>query len=281
VSGAVAGLPRPERSYLVCATPRSGSTLLCRALAATGLAGQPEEYFEARRRTGVPRSPRGYFRDYARADELALPEERPPGPDYSSLREVGDYREHLAAALANGTGSNGVFGAKLMWMHVKDFVILARTLPELEGADLAEILAALFPNIDYVWVRRRDDVRQAVSLWRAIQTQAWRSDAGSYDRHPPEYDFGAIQHLLSRMRADNEAWGAWFDEQTVAPLELAYEDVDRDLPGAVRTVLDRVGLDSADAQPPRPRMKRQSDELSEEWVERFRQEAHEPIGRAG
>jgi LPS sulfotransferase NodH len=281
MSATLAGLPRPERSYLVCATPRSGSTLLCHALAATGVAGRPEEYFEARRHTGVPRSPRGYFRDYARADELALPRERPPGPDYSSLQAVRDYREHLAAALARGRGGNGVFGAKLMWMHVKDFVILARTLPELEDAGLAEILAALFPGIDYVWVHRRDDVRQAVSLWRAIQTQAWRADASAEDRHPPQYDFGAIQHLLERMRADNDAWRAWFGDQGVLPLELAYEDVDRDLPGAVRAVLHRLGIEAADAEPPRPLMRRQSDELSEEWVERFRQEAREPIGRAG
>ena len=35
-------------AYLVCATQRSGSTLLCEALKATGVAGRPEEFFEAR-----------------------------------------------------------------------------------------------------------------------------------------------------------------------------------------------------------------------------------------
>ena len=33
-------------SYLVCATERSGSTLLCELLAGTGVAGRPEEFFE-------------------------------------------------------------------------------------------------------------------------------------------------------------------------------------------------------------------------------------------
>lgn len=39
---------RPSRSYLdlVCATPRSGSTLFCKDLLNTGLAGQPQDYFE-------------------------------------------------------------------------------------------------------------------------------------------------------------------------------------------------------------------------------------------
>ena len=32
-------------SYLICATQRSGSYLLCEALKNTGIAGKPEEYF--------------------------------------------------------------------------------------------------------------------------------------------------------------------------------------------------------------------------------------------
>ena len=34
------------KSCLVCATPRSGSTLLCALLAGTGVAGRPQEFFE-------------------------------------------------------------------------------------------------------------------------------------------------------------------------------------------------------------------------------------------
>ena len=35
----------PSVSYLVCATGRSGSNLLCGLLRGTGVAGRPEEYF--------------------------------------------------------------------------------------------------------------------------------------------------------------------------------------------------------------------------------------------
>src|SRR5919197_6386428 len=51
----------PELCYLVCATPRSGSTLLCQLLERTGVAGRPDEYFEALRHSGVPRRPHEYF----------------------------------------------------------------------------------------------------------------------------------------------------------------------------------------------------------------------------
>jgi LPS sulfotransferase NodH len=37
----------PTTSYLVCASQRSGTTLLCRALADTGIADWPDEYFLA------------------------------------------------------------------------------------------------------------------------------------------------------------------------------------------------------------------------------------------
>ena len=36
----------PTSSYLICTTPRSGSTFLSEALASTGVAGRPEEYFQ-------------------------------------------------------------------------------------------------------------------------------------------------------------------------------------------------------------------------------------------
>ena len=42
-------------SYLVCATQRSGSTLLCELLRATDVAGVPDEYFERLRQTGLLR----------------------------------------------------------------------------------------------------------------------------------------------------------------------------------------------------------------------------------
>ncbi len=35
----------PVRSYLICAIPRTGSYLLCDMLKATGVAGNPNEYF--------------------------------------------------------------------------------------------------------------------------------------------------------------------------------------------------------------------------------------------
>src|SRR3712207_7561541 len=56
-----AGVVAPEASYLICATPRSGSTMLCDALEGTEIAGRPAEHFEVLLETGQPRQPRDYF----------------------------------------------------------------------------------------------------------------------------------------------------------------------------------------------------------------------------
>ena len=62
-------------SYLICGTPRTGSTLLCGLLDSTGVAGHPESYFRQpdeqslAAKWGIARSPDGVFdyADYVRA----------------------------------------------------------------------------------------------------------------------------------------------------------------------------------------------------------------------
>jgi LPS sulfotransferase NodH len=264
-------LPRPRCSYLVCATPRSGSTLLCKALDQTGVAGHPEEFFEAKRETGAPARGSDYLWDAPGVDlQLLLGDDpQPPAPDYSALDLGEDYREHLERALTRGTTPNGVFGAKLMWGHREDFLRLVRTLPELAGVPERELLDALFPNLTYVWVRRGDPVRQAVSLWKAIQTQSWRAGQDGGRRREPVYHFEALHHLRRMLERNDSAWGRWFEERGLQPLELSYERIAADPATAVRTVLERIGVETDGVTVPDPAMERQADTLSDDWVARY------------
>lgn len=267
----ISGLSRPDRSYLVCATPRSGSTLLCKGLERTGCAGHPEEFFEAKRETGAPARGSDYLWDAPGVDLHALlgDDPQPPAPDYSSLNGTGDYREHLRRTLERGTTGNGVFGAKIMWGHREDFLPLARTLPELADLPERELLEALFPSLTYIWVRRGDTVRQAVSLWKAIQTQSWRSGQDSGRARSPVYDFAALHHLRRMLERNDSAWGRWFEERGLRPLELSYERIARDPAGATAEVLGYIGIDATGGPEPGAPMERQSDEISDDWVARY------------
>ena len=232
-------------SYLVCATPRSGSTLLCEALKSTGVAGCPEEYFEARARTGRPRTAAGYFREPGApdmGDVLGDPEKLGPAPDYSTLDGITSYAEHLERSFRLGTSPNGVFGAKLMWGHLDDFTRFAGRLPAFRGLALEELLPAVFPRPRYVWVTRRDKVRQAVSLWKAIQTEAWRGTDEEAE-HEPIYQEAALEHLVKMLADHDTHWDSFFVRTGIKPLVITYEDDLGDGPEqAVRRVLGHLGL---------------------------------------
>jgi LPS sulfotransferase NodH len=234
--------------YLVCATPRSGSTLLCEGLKATGVAGRPEEYFEAVPATGRPPAPGDYLAELEDPEAHALLGNAPPpeAPPYSSLAGVERHDDHLARVRAWGSTPNGVFGAKLMWGHVDD-------------------PAGLFPGSSYVWVRRRDTVRQAISLWRAIQTQSWRDEGRSTAGPEPQYRFSAVRYLVDQLTSQDAAWARFFAERPV--LELTYEEIAADLPRALERTLEHVGIERPSDWPPAlPAMRRQADELSDVWA---------------
>jgi len=103
---------RPARAYVVCATPRSGSTLLCEMLADSGIAGRPSEHVEELRKRGRPNEPREYFADVEDRSVLELlPASGPPRP------HAGAIEERLVALIAYATTGNGVFGTKVMLLR--------------------------------------------------------------------------------------------------------------------------------------------------------------------
>jgi LPS sulfotransferase NodH len=263
----------PAISYLVCATPRSGSTLLCHLLEQTGVAGRPEEYFEALRHSGVPRRPHEYFdagRNPDIVDHLAFrempDEELLPAP--SPLWSPATYGEYLDWALAEGTTPNGVFGAKLMWGYLEDFAALVRGIDGFAGLPVPRLLSRAFPGLRYVRVTREDKVRQAVSLWKAVQTQAWNSESAVAAE--PRYDAEAIRQLVRQLIAHDASWIGYFTGLGVEPLVVTYEELAEDHEPVVRRVLDHLDVEwPAGHRVPPPRLQVQADAMSEQWVASF------------
>src|SRR3954451_4686225 len=145
----------PNRSYLVCATPRSGSTLLCHLLDQTGIAGHPAEYFEALQHSGLPRQPVEYFdreRHHNIVERLAFREMPAAGSESTPnpLWSPDTYARYLAWALAQGTTPNGVFGAKRMWGYLGDFAQLLRGIDGLADLPVPQLFTAVFPDLHYV-----------------------------------------------------------------------------------------------------------------------------------
>jgi LPS sulfotransferase NodH len=268
--------PIPARSYLVCATPRSGSTLLCHLLDQTGVAGRPQEYFEALRHSGVPRRPEEYFdrERHANIVERLAFREMPDEPRLSApnpLWSPETYDRYLAWALEQGTTANGVFGAKLMWGYLGDFARLLRGIEGLGALAVPQLLQAVFPGVRYVQITREDKVRQAVSLWKAVQTQAWRREGGSASEPTiePEFSFRAINYLVRMLTAHDASWDAYFLGLGHEPLKVSYEELAAAPAPVVTRVLEHLEIDvPADWAIDAPRLEVQADALSENWVRR-------------
>jgi LPS sulfotransferase NodH len=272
----------PKISYLICTTPRSGSTLLCELLRCSGIAGRPDEYFQQLRSTGLPMRPRDYL-DGVAADIL------PPLVDHDRELEehrlydperFREYEQYMRWVENRATTPNGVLGAKIMWPYMAGLVAGLSTVPSHQGLVAPdELLARAFPRLGYVWLRRMDKVRQAVSLWRAIQTWHWREDAAQHrngrgcERSPAPlvYSFEAIDHLRRRLIASDRAWEIYFEGTRANPLTLTYEDFVDEKHETVTRLLRHVGVACpAATRYDAPPTARQSDELSEEWVTTFR-----------
>jgi LPS sulfotransferase NodH len=264
-------------SYLICTTPRSGSTLLCELLTATGVAGRPDEYFQQLRSTGMPMTPRDYLAGVA--PDIVPVEDREGELEQHELfdpRRFARFEEYVDWVVRRATTSNGVFGAKIMWPYLAGLVAGLATIPCHRGMVAPnDLLSNAFPGLRYVWLRRMDKVRQAVSLWRAIQTWHWRKDATRAGDNVPDtelrYSFKAIDHLRKRLIASDRAWEIYFEGTDAEPLTLTYEDFTQEMHETVISIMRHVGVGHlAEVQYDLPPTARQADEISERWVAEFR-----------
>ncbi len=256
----------PSRAYVVCATPRSGSSVLAGLLDATGVAGRPSEHFETLRETGRPRQPRQYFEGLDAPEVTGLLAPTQPGRPEAP----GEFAARLERVLRDGTTPNGVFAATVMWTHLGELLERLAELDGTAGRPAPEALAAVLPRVRYVHMTRRDRFGQAVSLWTALQTQVWREDGERRVRGDAEYTFRAIDHLAAQLEAQDHAWRAWFTANDILPLRVDHEELAADPAQVVLDVLAELGI----SEPPdpaalRPPMRRRAGARSREWIARY------------
>jgi LPS sulfotransferase NodH len=234
--GVVGTASAAPRTLVVCATPRSGSGVLCEALTATRRAGWIDEYLHP-----------------AVAAHYAARWDVPPGPAWT------------ARPLAEGRTPNGVLGVKVMWPDLERVLSGRGPVP-------AGFLAGCPGALVCVHLQRRDRLRQAISMWRAVATGAFRRRAGApppAERPLPEFWRPAIENRIREIEAAERAWAEWFAAAGGEPLRLVYEDdVAGRLEATLALVLDALGEPRAPVAAA-PTYRRQADEWTERMIALF------------
>jgi LPS sulfotransferase NodH len=233
-------MAHPRTGVLLCALPRTGSSLLGELLHSTGVVGYAGEWFLYPERARL-------WREWG-------------------VRSHDDYLERV---LDQGTSPNGVFAAKVMWGHMGEFLVYARRASgDFESSDLA-VIEALVPQPSFVWVRRRDTVAQAVSWAKAAQTDEWRSGTG--EARDPVYDFGQIDWLVHQLRVWDGAWERWFEAQGIEPEVVWYEDLEVRPTEAVERLLRYLGLETPAGAEIKPSagLVKQANGMNAHWIARY------------
>jgi trehalose 2-sulfotransferase len=239
----LACVPGPS-SYILCGTPRTGSTLLCTLLSSTGVAGRPESYF---------REPDQ--RRWAERFEVSI-----------DMRGVFDYSEFVAGAVRSGSTDNGVFAARVMWGSMSH--VIAGLDAQLRRRSDLDLLEDAVGTLRFVHLRRRDVVGQAVSWARAEQTGCWQQ--GDEVRLEPRLDIDQIDALVGTIHEHNAAWRSWFKAEGVEPLGIDYESLVAGPGGTVDEILGWINVRPPAAWTPMSPHRRQANELNAEWVRQYR-----------
>ena len=149
---------------------------------------------------------------------------------------------------------------------------LGTVFPAVDGGDL-DLLDRAYGHTSFVYLQREDVLAQAVSWYRAEQTNVWHQTDQEVSRQPehePRYDFDQICKWVQMIEEHNSAWRAWFDSFGIQPHIVRYEDLDADPVGAACGILDFLGLKLPPGRLIKARQRRLADELNAQWIDRYR-----------
>lgn len=212
--------------YIVAAQARSGSHLLCQTLYRTCKAGVPLEYFNTR-----------HWLEWCKRCN----KKNPPVV--------------LSTLMRRRTSPNGLFGVKMHWPHLTEFVRMG--------------LESRMRDAKFVYLTRDDLLGQAISRTLAIQTGRWIG-AAPKNAKPVPYSAKAIERSIEAILEQRRQWELFFTLSGVKPLRVSYEAMLEDRPRTIQQVFDFIGADVKwhpdMAVDPIPS---QRTSLNDEWRERF------------
>ncbi|TXH66875.1 MAG: hypothetical protein E6Q85_09820 [Thiothrix sp.] len=263
------------RKIVICATQRSGSTMLCKELEATTVLGRPQEIYI--------------------------------NPQVTNLHEAQSFIKKI---MQKCQSSNEVFAVKIMqsqWTKVnsvhsfekyKSFFLESLFKKYCRRKPIDEILFnqvnhfyEFYKDATWIFLRRRDCLYQAISREMAHQTRVCHilntndveknagigqrtsiniNESSNYNQKAI-YKAENIQRRIQEIKNEEIAWLYFFENYRLKPIELFYEDIVDDKL-YLQTIATKVGVSLPRQLNTIPLVKVRN-VLNDEWAERFRNEA--------
>jgi len=242
----------PKKSIILCATQRCGSTMICEDMRNTKILGMPEEHF--------------------------LP--------WDISKPISNWEPHLEGVYRRGSSENGVFAVKIMANQLArvDTCLATIVEPQVGNADKAfPHLRTLFKDATWIWLKREDVARQAISREMAAQTGVNHATRKSGDEHfagntlkgydkdynvHTSFNEHAIAAKITTIMEENLTWLRFFHDWGMSPLTLHYEENCRDFPGYLYKLAHEAGIELPPDIPAR-KMVRLSNAVNDAWFEAY------------
>ncbi|MBX2867193.1 MAG: Stf0 sulfotransferase family protein [Acidiferrobacterales bacterium] len=241
-------------SYIICSTPRSGSTLLCDLLKSTQIAGRPDSFFMDT-----------FYTDWGAYFNI----------DVDCWRSSNQFNlPYLEAVLEEGVGDTGVFGMRLQWESLNALASRLRSLFSSNAND-REVFYSVFEATHYIHLSRDDKIAQAVSLCKAEQTGLWHRNPDGSERErlkkgdAPVYGFKALSRYFKLLEQQDSMWIDWFAQQGIHPVTVTYEELSENPQPTLEKILYALNLDPSAAEIAKPMTAKMSDSESVKWKMQF------------
>ena len=178
-------------------------------------------------------------------------------PERMKLWNATSDFEYFREMLLRTSTDNGVCGIKVATGAFENL-----------RSELGPMFELLRPK--YIWLRRRDVLRQAISLYRASETDVWHWHEGqAKPRAAVAFDAEKIESCRKQIEQANEAWASWIAEQEVEPLQLWYEDVVASPRDTIESICRYLGINEKNLPPIKSDLRVMRDEVTEDWRTRL------------
>ena len=248
----------PERSYSSArrraAAPRSSA----RRSRETGVAGRPEEYFEALLHSGRPAKARGVLRRASTTSRSSTTWDSGESAGTSSrARRIGAGPPMTATSSGPGGGDDAERRLRRE-AHVGLLRRLRRAASQRArvprpAAGRATAGASSPSSSSCAWSGRTRCARPSRSGRRCRRRPGARTTAQPENGSPPyqsfieqhrpnlRFHYGAIAHLLDQVMRDEAAWDAFFEHTRIKPTLVLYENFASAYEESTLNLLDRLG----------------------------------------
>lgn len=177
----------------------------------------------------TPRSGSSYLCDVMKRNKVfGRPDE------YLSLNFAPDLLRHAPGQsgeeyldlILRHTTQLGAAGLKASWFHFRDF--LPQLSPERK-----------FDDFKFIYLTRRSLADQAVSLYRATETNVFHTNIQHGENKLDalkklRYDYDKIDQWHRHIEVQEQGWQQFFAKHNIFPLTLTYEDIEKDVGKAAR-----------------------------------------------